>query len=85
MVLTDNPQNFNRYVYVLDNPTNLTDPFGLQPSRRHRRPRTPKAATTEFAGSTEQAVPPLQLPQVPLLCKPDLCSKGVPRTAHRGQ
>jgi RHS repeat-associated protein len=31
MVLTDNPQNFNRYVYVLDNPTNLTDPFGLQP------------------------------------------------------
>lgn len=25
-----NPQSFNRYNYVLDNPTNLIDPFGLQ-------------------------------------------------------
>jgi len=27
----DDPQAFDRYTYILDNPTNLTDPFGLQP------------------------------------------------------
>jgi len=28
-----NPQSFNRYSYVLNNPTNLTDPLGLEPYR----------------------------------------------------
>jgi RHS repeat-associated protein len=27
----DNPQAFNMYAYVVDNPTDLTDPLGLQP------------------------------------------------------
>ena len=28
-----NPQSFNRYSYVLNNPTNLTDPTGMEPYR----------------------------------------------------
>ena len=36
-----NPQSLNRYAYVLDNPTNLIDPFGLDCGQAPPAPPAP--------------------------------------------
>ena len=63
---TDNPQSLNRYSYVLNSPTSLVDPAGMDPcnpilidARRHRRKQRLLASTfgpysPDDADATEQ-------------------------------
>jgi RHS repeat-associated protein len=64
-----NPQSFNRYSYVLNNPTNLTDPFGLMTKGDQADPDTGDDGKDEGDDPSDdpqqQAQPPQQPPAAP--------------------